>query len=368
MQMKLDVTQENLAQALTTVGRVAGGRTSLPILSNILMTVENNRLKVSATNLELAITKYVGGKVEKAGALTVPARLMTEFVSSLPSGNINIEAKDNKLQIKSENYKSTINGIAPDDFPSIPDINNNNKIKISASDLKQAISQTVVSASYDESRPILTGLYLYNNEGKTYLAATDSYRLSEKLLKNIKTPKDLKLVIPAKTLNELHRILGEEDEEVEITHDESQVQFVYGDVELVSKLVEGKFPEYKQLIPEDSEVSFTIGRDEFQNITKVASLFARESAGSVTLKVDDSAGTVSIASVASQVGENTSVAKADIKGSGEVTLNSRYLLDALNVIESDKINFRFSGKVNPCILTPAEKAPDYLHVIMPLRS
>lgn len=364
--MKLSVTQENLSKALGAVSRVALSRSTLPILSNILLKTSRGRLIISATNLELAISEEVVGKIEKEGSITVPARLTTEFVSSLPGGKIEMNLNGSKLHIKSEHSESVINGTEPSEFPTLPKIGNKEAHKIEATKLKKAINQTVICASSDETRPILTGVFFNSVDGDLFLVATDSYRLAEKNV--AKTKEDISLIVPATALQELNRIISEDDDEVSVTFDESQVRFVTADAEVVTKLIPGKYPDYRNLIPKESEVKFTVYRDEFINITKVASLFARESAGSITINVSE-AGEISITSVASQMGENTSTAKVNAKGSGEVTLNSRYLLDALNSMTSKEVVMRFSGKVNPIVLTPVTKQKtDYQHIIMPLKS
>lgn len=363
--MKLQVTQENLGKALNSVARIANSRNALPILGNVLLKTVDNRLSVSATNLDIAITHYIGSKVSTEGAITVPARLMQDFVSSLPSGVINLELDEHRLHITADQYQSTINGVSAEDFPVMPAISDGTSWEIPASVFKKGLSQSVLAASSDEARPVLTGVYLHSHEGQLYIVATDSYRLAEKAL--IKHKGTMSLLIPAGAMQDMLRILDDSDEPVRVTHDDQQVLFRVGEVELVSRLIDGKYPEYRKLIPGKFEVSATLSRDDFTNITKVSSLFARESAGSVTIKVDEDSGLVSINSIASQLGENTSQAKADIKGSGEVTLNSRYLLDALHVLDGDTVTFQFNGKLDPSLLTDPG-AKDYKHVVMPLRS
>lgn len=363
--MKLQVTQENLQKALGSVARIANSRNALPILGNVLLKTVDNRLSVAATNLDIAITHYIGSKVASEGAITVPARLMQDFVSSLPSGVINLELDEHKLHISTDQYKSTINGVAADDFPVMPAIAEGTSWEIPASVFKKGLQQTVLAASGDEARPVLTGIFLHSHDGNLYVVATDSYRLAERSLGKHKG--DISLLIPASAMQDMLRILGDGDEPVHITHDDQQVLFRVGEIELVSRLIDGAYPDYRKLIPNDFAVSATLSRDDFTNITKVSSLFARESAGSVTIKVDDASGQVSINSIASQLGENTASAKADVTGNGEVTLNSRYLLDALHVLAGDTVTFQFNGKLDPSLLTDP-KNKDYKHVVMPLRS
>lgn len=363
--MKLQVTQENLNKALGNVARVANSRSTLPILSNILLKTVNNRLSIAATNLDIAITHYIGAKVADEGTITVPARLTQEFISSLPSGTISLDLDDQKLHVAAEKYQSTINGVSAEDYPVMPAIEGGTTWTLPATQLKRALQQVVLAASGDESRPLLTGVYFHTVDGTLYLAATDSYRLAEKSLGANK--EKVNLLVPASAMQDLLRILGDGDDAVEVTHDDQQVLFKVGDVELVARLIEGNYPDYKKLIPEKFATVAKLRRTEMANITKVSSLFARESAGSVTIKVDEASKTVSIHSIASQLGENTASAEAEITGDGDITLNSRYVLDALGAVSGDTVELCFNGKLEACVLRDTSDK-DYTHIIMPLKS
>ncbi len=361
--MKLQITQENLTKALHTVARVANTRNTLPILANIMIKTVGTRVAIAATNLDIAITQFIGSKVSEQGSITVPARLTQEFVSSLPEGIISLSLEDNKLHISTDKYQSVINGIAAEEFPVMPAIKEGKKWKVAAGTLRRGLQQVVFAASNDEARPTLTGVYFHTRQGELIIAATDSYRLAEKKL--TKTAQEVDLLVPASAMQDLLRILADTDDEVQITSDDQQALFKVNDVELVTRLIEGKYPDYTKLIPSKFAISATIKRNDFANITKVSSLFARESAGSVTLHITENQ--ASIRSVASQLGENTANADARTKGTGEVTLNSRYLLDALGATTSDEVTFGFNGKLDPCVLQEVE-SKDYTHVIMPLKS
>ncbi len=362
--MKLQITQENLNKALNNVARVASSRNTLPILSNILIKTVDNRVCIAATNLNIAITHYIGSKVSEAGAITVPARLMQDFVSSLSPGVINIVVDETKLHIKTDSFNSTINGIPADDYPVMPQINNGKTWNVPSGVLKKALSQVVVAASNDETRPVLTGVYLHTYNNNLYVVATDSYRLAEKKVLPIK--EDVSLLIPVTAIQDLLRIIGDDDQPVSVTHDDQQVLFNVGDIELITRLIDGAYPDYRKLIPASFKTTAYINKNELQNITKVSSLFARESAGSVTINVDESEKEISIQSIASQLGENTAKAKAEVQGEGSITLNSRYILDALNVIPDSKVTVSFNSKLEPCVIKGDEK--DYTHIIMPLKS
>ena len=363
--MKLQVTQENLSKALNTVARVASTRGTLPILGNVLIKTTNNRLSIAATNLDIAITQYCGAKVAEEGSITIPARLMQDFISSLPSDVIDLKLEDNKLHITTDQYNSVINGVSAEDFPVMPAIEDGTELVVPGSALKRALQQVVFAASNDEARPVLTGIYVHTENGSVHFAATDSYRLAAKTL--TKSTADINLLIPVSAMQDVLRIVSDFTDSVQIVYNDQQVLFRVGDVELVARLIEGKYPPYQNLIPKDFANTAKVKRADLLNITKVSSLFARESAGSVKVAIDGKAKTLSIRSIASQVGENTASAPGEITGDGEITVNSRYLLDALHAFSGDEVEFCFNGKLEPVVLRSTEEK-DYTHLIMPLKS
>ena len=366
--MELSVTQENLSKALSNVSRVASAKAGLPILNNILLRTDGTRLLIAATNLEIAVTYLIGAKIASPGSITIPSRLISDFVSSLPKGQISLKVEKDHLVIKSGSYQSTINGIVADDFPELPVIDEKSSIsyQINPVDFKQAVSQTIITASSDSTRPVLTGVYWHSHEGSLYLAATDGYRLSERRL--METSSEVSAIIPSTTLQEVLKNVSDDVTEIDVLLDETQVRFRAGDSEITSRLIDGNYPDYRQLIPSTSETNVVVDGGEFSRIVKIAGLFARDAGGSVTLNADADKKELEIHSIASELGENTSSAKADITNSGVITLNSRYVTEALNAVESDSIKFRFSGKLSPCVVTENTDSPDYVHIIMPLKS
>jgi DNA polymerase-3 subunit beta len=366
--MEIIVTQEKLNRALSAVSRIASIKTQLPILSNILLRTDGSRLLVAATNLEVAITQYISAKIVKPGSITIPARLMSEFISSLPKESVELEVINDNLHIKSGSYTSIINGFVADEFPELPTINESSSIQysIKVEDFKQAVSQTIITTSNDLTRPVLTGVYWNSYKGQLYLAATDGYRLSERRL--VETKSDVSAIIPTQTLQEVLRNITEESDQIDILFDETQVRFRINDTEIISRLIDGNFPDYRQLIPKSSETVITINKADFVRITKIAGLFARESGGSITLTADKKKKSLSVHSIASQMGENTSETTAEITNDGQITLNSRYLSEALSVTDGDIVEFGFNGKIAPCILKSTKPDTDYYHIIMPLKS
>ncbi|PID30833.1 DNA polymerase III subunit beta [Candidatus Saccharibacteria bacterium] len=363
--MKLKVTQENLSKALGYVARVANNRGTLPVLANVLLSIENNRLKLATTNLEIAISCTIGAQVQNEGTITVPARLFQELVSGLPSGVIELEQDEQRLKISADQYKSVINGVSADEFPVMPAIEKGATLTISAQTMKEALQQVLFAASNDESRPVLTGVCVRSRDGALYFAATDSYRLAEKKLHELN--QDIAVLIPASALHDVLRVISDKDEDVTVLYDEQQALFTVGDVEIVARLIEGNYPDYRKLIPSTFQTTATLSRAEFVNIVKVTSLFARESAGSVMVNVDEASNSIWVRAVASQLGENNATTSVKAEGSGSITLNSRYLLEALQAMNGKDVTIGFNGKVEAVLLSdPAED--DYKHIIMPLKS
>lgn len=366
--MEISVTQENLQKALLSTSRVASTKAGLPVLGNVLLRTEGNRLLIAATNLEIASTVLIGAKIITRGAITIPAKLISEFVTNLPKGNVDLKVTKSQLTITSGGYTSTINGIDADEFPELPAIDEKTSIHytFNASDFKHAVSQTVFACSSDMSRPVLTGVYWHSYEGKLYLAGTDGYRLAERVM--VDTKSDLAAVIPVSTLQEVMRVITDSTNEVDILFDETQVRFRVDDAEITSRLIDGKYPDYRQLIPKSTETNATMQTSDLGRTAKIARLFARDSGGSIMIVADEEDKLFDVRSVASEVGENTSRIEAEVSGSGQVSLNSRYLSEALAVIDADRLKLGFSGKLSPIVLRPDKDQADYLHIIMPLKS
>lgn len=369
--MEVIVKQEHLTKALNILSKIAnGGRNNnSPILKNILMRTGGSQLFLASTDLEIAISQNIGAKVDKVGEITVPARLFSEFISALPKGNVSLKTDGDHILVESENYKSKINGISTEDFPEIPVIDENLAVRISMStdDFMRSYSQVAPTVSKDTSRPILTGVFWHTFEGSLYLAATDGYRLSEKRL--FETEEEISAIIPNTTLSEVAAAAKDSGDGngIEITFDDVHVEFLVGDKRIISKRIDGKYVDYRRLIPSSTETEAIISKDDFSRAVKVASLFARESGGSVRLEASEESGKLSIQSIASEFGENTSEADAQITGGGEVSLNPAYLTDALRAVQGSQISYGFSGKLAPTVMKSPDH-DDYTHIIMPVKS
>lgn len=366
--MKISCLQENLSKGLGLVSRLVATRGTLEILSHILISTEKGRIKLSATNLEIGVNYKVGGKVDEEGSITIPARIISELVSQLPSGKVNLETENNNIFLKSGDYESHIKGLSADEFPLIPKIKESKNFTIAASDLRDVINAVAFAAAPDDSRPVLSGIYLNLNKDNLTLAATDSYRLSEKSIKvkNIQN-KNSEIIIPAKSLIELSRLLGDGESEVSVYLDSNQVMFETDDFEFISRLVEGKFPDYKNIIPTTHETKALMTGGEFSKIIKIAALFSGETVGSVNLEIK-SKGKVSATSSSSQIGDSSASCEAEVEGKDtEIVFNSRYILDVLNSIGSSKISLEVSGNLNAGVIRRVDDK-SFVYVIMPLRA
>ena len=369
--MKVSVTQENLAKALAIVSRILPARPSLAVLNNILIKTDASQLVLSATNLELAITYRIGAKVETEGAVTVPGRLLNEFVSSLHSDKIQLIAADNNLHLKAHAADSHINGITPEEFPVIPRVKTKSKISIVANELLSAFQEVVVASASDEARPVLNGVLLKTSDQELIFAATDSYRLAETRRQiPTKTTVNISTIIPVRTVQELIRLLSDSEENVEVEIGTNELSISIGTINLISRLIDGKYPDYDQIFPKTSTTQAQVDTQELINATRVSALFARGSTNIIKLQFTKKS--ILISSSTSEVGENTSTVDAKIKGDEmSIQLNSRYLLDTLNTIGAPNVALELTSDTNPCLIKPitiTKSDPTPIHIIMPLRS
>lgn len=367
--MEIEVKQEKLAKALNIVSRVASSKNGLTILNNVLIRVNGSKVSLMTTNLDMAVVDFLPISEAKDGVVTVPARLLAEFVGNLPKGEVvKIIEKGEKITIKAGKYASTMNGVSAEDFPELPEIDEESAVrfKMSVEDFKLGVNEVVIASSNDTTRPALTGVYFNTFEGALYIAATDGYRLAErKFVKKVES--EVKAIVPTASLNEVIRSISDDVEEVEIVFDEMQVRFRLGEVEITSKLIDGSFPDYRQLIPKSTEVEVILPKDELMRVVKLAALFAREVGGSITCETNKEKGVFAVSSVANEYGENDSEIEVEVGGDTKVVLNSRFLQDALNVLSGSGLRLGLSGKLAP-VLIKNEKNDDYVHIVMPLKS
>lgn len=375
--MKIQVLQENLIKALNTASRSISSKAQLPILANVLLTTENNRLKIAATNLETGIAIWVGAKVEKEGAITLPSKIFQEYISSLPAGKIDLIIKENAATLSAVSFTASFNGIAANEFPSLP-VGSKKVFSFPTRVLTEVIGQVAFASATDEGRPILTGVFLRKNGKSLSFAATDGYRLSVKKIELSEVISDEKekeefkgLVIPARTLIEVSRVVSEQSKqeqslvEMSLTKDNNQAVFNFPDVELSTRLLEGDFPDYEKIIPENTTTTVIFDREELTRAVKTASIFARDSANIVRFKFSD--GKAVISANSPQIGENSNEIGVKIEGEGgEIAFNYRFLLDLLAAIQSPEIEFGMTGSLNPGVFK-IKGDPSFLHIVMPVR-
>ncbi len=373
--MKLSCLQENLNRGLNIVGRAVAARSTLPITQNILLSAEQSRLKLAATNLEMATTCWIGAKVEEEGQITVPARLLIDFVNSLPNDliEINLPAASRILELKSGHSQAHINGIDAADFPPIPQINAGITTTIEAANLREGITQVAFVAATEESRPVLTGINTELDGDQLNLVAADGFRLAvHKTTLGSPVSEKFTVIIPARTLNELNRLLGEQEEPLEITvnKQKSQVLFRLKDAEIVSQLLQGSFPNYSQVIPQSYTTRAVVDISEFLRLTKISSIFARDASGIVRLVITPGAeltpGKVTVSAQAEEVGDN--VGEIDALTDGEeakIAFNVKYLSDVLSVLHQSQVALEVTTPSSPGTIRPIG-VDNYVHVIMPM--
>ncbi|MFH1225790.1 MAG: DNA polymerase III subunit beta [bacterium] len=365
--MKISCTQENLNKGLLIVSHISGRNASLPILNNVLIKTENKVIKLSTTDLEIGINCIVRGKVEVDGALTVQAKLLSDYVNLLPKEKIDLEIKGEDLMVACQESKTKIKGISSEEFPLIPKIEKEETATCQSNILKQAIQQTIFSVTPNEARPEISGVLLNFNQ-ELVLTGTDSYRLTEKKIKLEKSAvKGRKVIVPLKTLQELLRILPDEEIIVEINLSENQIMFSFDEVELISRIIDGQYPDYQQIIPTSHKTKVIVQTNEFIRTIKTASLFCRPGINNINLSFSQKNNELVTAVINNQLGENTSKTKVEIEGDDNaVIFNYRYLLEGLINFNGDEIVMEITNGDSPCLLKPINDE-SYLYIIMPIK-
>jgi DNA polymerase III subunit beta len=371
--MKISCLQEHLAKGLSTVNRAVATRSTLPVLSNILLSTDDGQLKLAATNLEIGINCWIGAKIEEEGSITVPARLLSEFVNSLPGERIDMElnARTKTLHVRCARYEANIKGIDASEFPLIPEFTEDDAIELSPDGLREMIEQVTLSAANDESRPVLTGVLTRLGDGKMTMAASDGFRLSVRSADLSNAPEEeQQVIIPARALQELGRICSDEEEPIQmiISTQRNQVFFRATGVDLISQLVEGNFPDYRRIIPQTYATRTIVDGAGFRDAVRLAFLFARDSANIIRVHVlpNDGAGRVVINATSAEMGDNVGEIDAEIEGGEvEIAFNARYLLDVLGVIHSAQVALETTTPSSPGVIKPVGGG-DFLHVIMPM--
>lgn len=382
--MKLICTQENLGRAISYLERIAGRQATLPILSNFLLETERGRLKISATNLEIGAIVYIGAKIEKEGKIAVPGKVLCNFIYNLPTGDVlQLESDKEGLKIESAAYQVKIKGVDGKDFPIIPQHKEEYPYFFPAQELKNALSRLLFCVSLNNARLELTGVHIFFYKDQIHLAATDSFRLAEEII-TLAEPrndqgdflsKNPALIIPGSTLQEIVRVIVPESKEVKIALEENQVFFEVDGVQIISRVINGKYPDYKQIIPKEFSLSVVLEKEAFQRAVKIASGFSSYSSGEISLTLQPGEKQYIVSSQSQETGENKTILPMEVL-KGDVPLaivfNPRYVLDGINALPGEKILFLANNSSSPAALQAynAEDtalAGNYLYIMMPIR-
>jgi DNA polymerase-3 subunit beta len=373
--MKVSCLQENLARGLSTVARAVAPRSTLPVLGNVLVATEDGRLRLSATNLELGITCWIGGKVLEEGSTTVPARTFVDLVNTLPNDQVDMElsVRTQSLNVRSGAFNNDIKCIDAQEFPPLPPTDLDDGLTLNVDDLREMIQQVAFAASSDDARPVLTGVLAEVVDGELTLAAADGFRLSVRTaeLEESKVS-PFKAIIPARALSELSRVLsdGEENVSMVLPSGRGQVIFRAKNVEVVSQLIEGTFPDYAGIIPTGHSTRSIISTSAFRKACKAAEIFAREAAHSARLRINPGGelepGTLEISATSAETGSNETIVEATIDGEPvEIAFNVRFLVEVLSVIDNPNVSLETSTPSSPGVIRPVGRE-DFLHVVMPM--
>ena len=368
--LKLTCQPSTLSQALQIVSRAISTRTTLPILNNILLETTAEGLALTATNLEVGIRKVVAAEVAEEGSTTVPARLLTDFVGTLPEKDLEmtLDLPTQTLSLKCARFDTHVKCIEAEEFPPGPRPDEGDRLSIPLDELLAAIEQTQMAASTDEARPVLTGVLLHIDAQGQTLAATDGHRLAvRKLQAKSGNELDARLIVPARALAELPRAFRGESGEVEVivSKARNQIFFRAGSSEVTSRLIDGTYPNYTQVIPTKSSTTIKVSTAELTQTVRAVSLFARDSANVIRLKTET--GGLVLSATTNEVGDSRAELGAEVDGSEiQIAFNARYVLDALSVMEAEQVEFKFDGPLSPGLIKPPG-SDDYLYVIMPVR-
>ncbi len=380
--MKLQCAQEALAGALATVGRVVPGKSTLPVLTNLLLEADPaDGLRLIATNLDLTVSRRVRASVSTAGRTTVPARLLADYVALLDRGkqvSLSLTSSGHKLHLACDRYEANISTLPADDFPTTPTVNSTIRIEVDGAVFRTAIEQVVFAAAPDDTRPVLAGALLRLDTGLLTLAAADGFRLAVRTVTLADTTTRAAWIVPARTLVEVaHSLPSAPGLPVTLsgTAGDHQLHVALGEVEIISRLIDGQFPDYERIIPRESTTTIILSTADLLRATRVAAVFARDNSNVVRLECTPppedgtpALGQVLVKAASAEMGDNVGQLDASVRGdSGQIAFNGRYLRDALEVLGSPQVGLQLSGSQRPGVLRPVgDLESAHLHVIMPL--
>ena len=374
--MQVSCLQQNLRRGLAIVGRAVATRSNLPVLQNVKIATEDSMLVLTATNLDIAITTRIGAQVEEEGEITIPARLLTDFVNSLPDERIDIKTSIEPLSIglKCQRFEANINGTDAEEFPPIPTVDEGATIKVDPQVLRETIAYVAFAAATEDSRPVLTGIKVEVSGEDFTFAAADGFRLAVydgKLTEPL--PEPTEFIIPAKTMQEVGRLIGGDDSEVEftVTSAGTHALFNIGTVEIVSQLMPGSFPNFRSLIPSEHRNRVIVQQSDFMRAVRSASIFARDGSGIVRVQImgDEEGSGISISSRAEELGDNQGEIDGEVEGEvddqSRIAFNNKYLSEVLDVLGDGEIAFEITSASSPGVVRSVSKE-GYTHVVMPM--
>jgi DNA polymerase-3 subunit beta len=369
--VKLSILQENLARGLTVVSRAVSSRAALPVLSNVLLRTKDAGLELTATNLEIGITHWVPGKVDEDGSITLPAKLFADIVTSLPNMRIDLELlPDDRVHLTCGRFETHMKGLSADEFPQIPTAGERPTTRVAQKVLRRALAEVAFAAASEEARPILTGVLTRFEGDRLTLAAADNYRIAITTIGTLDPVEDTSVVVPARSYHELERILSDVDDPVEIVLSPSrnQVMFHLEGTQLVSRLIDGQFPNYQQVLPKEHATRAVVDREELLRAVRPAALLTRESTKIVKLHVGGAGAAGITVTAVSDLGDHQSEVDATAEGDGTtIAFNATYLTDVLQNVDAEQFAIELNGPLSPGVFRPAD-GREYTHVVMPVRT
>ena len=374
--MKVSCLQENLSRGLSIVGRAVSTRSTLPVLANVLLSTDNGRLKLSATNLEIVITCWIGAKVEAEGAITIPARTISDLVNALPPDQVDLtlNATTQTVHVVCGRTDANIKGIDAQEFPLVPEPEKENRIRLEADVLKSMINQVAFAAATDDARPMLTGVLTTFDGSQVSMAATDGFRLA---VRAAHIPgyveEKIAIIIPSRALSDVARVINDDLDTVYISMPKgrNQVIFDMDSIVLVSQLIDGTFPDYQPIIPVSQNTRTVVGTAAFLKACKMADIFARESSHTARVRVEPgdelAPAYAMIAATSVETGDNEAVIDANVEGEPiEIAFNVKYMTEVLNVLDTPQVALETTSPMEPGVIKPVG-ANDYVHIIMPMQ-
>lgn len=374
--MQFSCNQDTFAKYLNIANRIAAGKPGLPILNNVLFRTQKGKLLITVTDLEISLNTWIGADIQSEGSITVPVKQLSEFINSVSSEKIDISLNGNTLNVKADENIVDLNTMPADDYPSVPEIKDEKAVLgISKDEIVKMVNRVAFSAAVDDIKPVLTGVKMEVDGNSASFVATDGLRLSRQVVElDNSVEKEMSFLIPVKAFQELAHIIGDfeigkSDDLVKMffIEDRNQVLFRFNDIDIISRLIDGKFPEYKQIIPTGFKTKCLFGKEEFISALKVTNIIARTVLGNkLILNIDTDKEIMTMSATQSDVGSNKSSIHGSISGNNlQIAFSARLLSDILSHADGEKVSFECSEPVKPGVLK-IEGDDTFIHLVMPM--